>query len=98
MFAAAFSVIMILFLLALSRGPGAYRSFLRWLDTPWSIALSAIILGAVLYHTGTWFKLTTHIVSIRFGRWTASREAVAAGLALAWIAASAFVAYFHIWF
>src|SRR2546423_727512 len=45
MFAAAFSVIMLLFLVALSRGPGAYRSFLRWLDTPWSIALSAIILG-----------------------------------------------------
>ncbi len=98
MFAAAFSVVMLLFLFALSRGPGAYRSFLRWLDTPWSIALSAIILGAVLYHTGTWFRLTTHIVSIRLGRWTASRGAVAAGLVLAWITASAIVAYFHIWF
>jgi len=98
MFAAAFSVIMLLFLFALSRGPGAYRSFLRWLDTPWSIALCTIILVAVLYHTGTWFRLTTRILSIRLGRRTVSRGAVAAALVLAWIAASAVVAYFHIWF
>ena len=39
MFAAAFSVIMLLFLFGLSRGPRAYGSFLRWLQTPWSIAL-----------------------------------------------------------
>ena len=98
MFAAAFSVILLLFLFALSRGPRAYRSFLRWLETPWSIAISAIILVAVLYHTATWFRLTTRILSIRLGRRTVSRGAIAAGLVLAWIAASAFVAYFHIWF
>ena len=98
MFAAAFSVIMLLFLFALSRGPRAYGSFLRWLQTPWSIALSAIILGAVLYHTGTWFRLTTRILSIRLGHRTVSRGAIATGLVLVWIGASAVVAYVHIWF
>jgi len=98
MFGAAFSAIMLLFLFALSRGTVAYGSFLRWLQTPWSIALSAIILVAVLYHTATWFRLTTRILSIRLGRRTVSRGAIAAGLVLAWIAASALVAYFHVWF
>ena len=67
------------------------------LDTPWSIAFSAIILGAVLYHTGTWFRLTTRILSIRLGHRTVSRAAIASGLVLVWIVASAVVAYFHIW-
>ena len=83
---------------SLSRGPRAYGSFLRWLQTPWSIALSAIILGAVLYHTGTWFRLTTRILSIRLGHRTVSRGAIATGLVLVWIGASAVVAYVHIWF
>jgi len=98
MFAAAFSVIMLLFLFALSRGARAYGGFVRWLQTPWSIAISSIILAAVLYHTGTWFKLTTRIVSVRLGGRAVSRSAIAGALVLAWIAASAIVAYFHIWF
>lgn len=98
MFAAAFSVMLLLFLFALSRGETAYRSFLRWLDTPWSIAISAIILAAVLYHTATWFRLTTRILSIRLGRRTASPVAIGLALVVVWLGLSATVAYFHIWF
>ena len=98
MFSAAFSVLLLLFLLALSRGRGAYVGFLRWLDGPWAIAISAIILVGVLYHTATWFRLTTHIVVIRLGRVTVPPAAIGAGLVAAWIIVSVALAYFSIWF
>jgi fumarate reductase subunit C len=98
MFAAAFSVIMLLFLLELSRGPGPYLRFLRWLETPGAIAIAAVILVAILYHTATWFRLTTRILGVRLGRLELSRGAVGGGLVVVWLAASALVAYFHIWF
>jgi fumarate reductase subunit C len=98
MFAAGFSVMLLLYLFALSRGPTAYRGFLRWLDSPWAVALSAVILLAVLYHTATWFRLTTHILTFRLGGRTVPRAAIGATLVVLWLAASAVVAYFHIWF
>jgi fumarate reductase subunit C len=98
MFGAMFSVLLLLFLFALSRGPGAYNGFLRWLDLPGVIALFSLILVAVLYHTGTWFRLTTRILLIRLGRSVLPPQAIGAGLVAAWIGASAAVAYFHIWF
>lgn len=98
MFAAMFSALLLAFLFALSRGQQAYQDFLRLLDTPGLLALSGVILVALLYHTGTWFRLTTHIVVIRLGRRPIPRSALMATLFAAWIAASAAVAYFHIWF
>jgi succinate dehydrogenase subunit C len=98
MFAATFSGLLLAFLVALSRGPHAYQGFLRLLDTPGMVALSAVILVALLYHTATWFRLSTHIIVVRLGRWTAPRSWVLAGLVGAWLVASAAVAYFHVWF
>jgi fumarate reductase subunit C len=98
MFGAAFSVLMLMFLFALSRGPQEYQGLLNWLRLPAVIAASALILVAVLYHTGTWFRLTTHIIVIRIGRWVLPRRALVAILVLVWLAASAAIAYFHIWF
>lgn len=98
MFAAIFSGLLLAFLFALSSGQGSYQDFLRLLDTPGMIALSGVTLAALLYHTATWFRLTTHIVVIRLGRRTVPRSALLAGLVTAWIAVSAAVAYFHIWF
>ena len=98
MFAAAFSFIMLAFLFALSRGPGAYAGFLRWLDQPWVVAVFVVILLAVLYHTATWFRLTTKILMIRLGGRVIPPAALGASLVAALIGASALVAYFHIWF
>jgi fumarate reductase subunit C len=97
-FVAAWSVFLLLFLFALSRGPEAYEGFLRWLALPAIIALSAVVLGAVLYHTGTWLRLTAHVTAIRIlGKAVPSPVKVAA-LVVALIVASAIVAYFHVWF
>jgi fumarate reductase subunit C len=62
------------------------------------VALSAVILAALLYHTATWFRLTAHIVVIRLGRRTVPRSVLLAALVVAWVAVSATVAYLHIWF
>jgi succinate dehydrogenase subunit C len=97
-FAAAFCGMLLLFLFALSRGPEHYAGFLRWLKLPWVVAGSALILVALLYHTATWFRLSSHIIEIRIGRRVFPRIVVIGALVLMWIAASAFVAYFHIWF
>jgi fumarate reductase subunit C len=98
MFAAIFSGLMLLFLFALSRGRGEYEGFLRWLKLPAVIAVSAIILAALLYHMGTWFRLTTHILEVRLGGRVLPRRTVLAGLVVVWLAVSAAVAYFHVWF
>ncbi|MGH2554850.1 MAG: fumarate reductase subunit C [Actinomycetota bacterium] len=98
MFAAIFSGLLLAFLFALSRGPQAYRDFLGLLDSRVMVALSALILVALLYHTATWFRLSTYILVVRLGRTTVPKRVVLAGLIGAWLVASAAVAYFHIWF
>lgn len=97
-FAAAFSVILLLFLSALADGRDAYAGFLRWLRLPGIVALSAVILAAVLYHALTWFRLTAHIQVIRLGGKLVPREIVVAALIVVWMVVSVIVAYFHVWF
>jgi fumarate reductase subunit C len=97
MFAAAFSGLMLLYLFALSRGREAYDGFLRWLKLPVVVAVFAVILVALLYHMGTWFRLTTRILLIRLGRRTIPRVAIAGALVAAWLGASALVLYVHVW-
>lgn len=96
-FAAAFSVILLLFLSALSQGEEAYEGFLSWLRLPAVVALSWIILLAMLYHAGTWFRLTAHIQVIRIGRNEVPRGAVVAALLGMWVVVSAVVAYLYAW-
>lgn len=98
MFAAMFSGLLLAFLFALSNGRQSYQAFLRLLETPGMIALFALILAFLLYHTATWSRLSTHILVIRLGRRTVPRGAILTALLGAWIVASAAVAYFHIWF
>ena len=96
-FAAVFSVILLLFLSALSQGKDAYEGFLRWLRLPAVVAFSSIILLAMLYHAGTWFRLTAHIQVIRIGPNEVPRGVVVAALLGIWIVVSAIVAYLYVW-
>ena len=97
-FVATFSVIMLVFLWKLSQGRAAYEGFLRWLKLPWVVTGSAIILVALLYHTATWFRLSGHIIAVRLRGRLLPRSVIVGALVVAWLAASALVAYFHIWF
>ena len=94
---AASSVILVVFLFALSRGRDAYEGFLGWLDSPGAVVLSAIILAGVLYHAITWLRLTAHIQVVRLGRRVVPRRLVLAGLLTVWVEVSAIIAYLHIW-
>lgn len=97
-FAGAASVLLLLFLFALSRGPEAYEGFLRWLKSPGVIALSAIILVALLYHVATWFNLTSKILLVRLGPLTVPPRLTVVALAAVWAGLSGAVLYFHAWF
>ena len=96
-FVAVYSVILLLFLLALSRGQEAYEGFLRWLALPGIVVLHVVILAAVLYHTATSIQLASQIQEVRMGGKVLPRPFLAAGLAAGWVVASAVVAYLHIW-
>jgi fumarate reductase subunit C len=97
-FAGVYSLILLLFLLGLSRGREAYEGFLQWLALPGVLVLHVIILVAMLYHAGTWFRLTSHVVVIRLGGRVVPSRGILAVLAGAWILVSAAVTYLYIWF
>jgi succinate dehydrogenase subunit C len=95
LFAAAFSLILLLFLFALSRGRQEYEGFLRWLRRPGTIVLFTVILAAILYHVGTWFRLTSHILVVRLGRLVVPRKVVIGGLVALWLLVSGLVLYLY---
>jgi fumarate reductase subunit C len=95
-FVAVFSVVLLLFLLALSRGPAAYEGFLRWLDLPGIVVLHAVTLVAVLYHTATSIQLASQIQEVRLGGRTVPRQLLMAGMTGGLIVASAVVAYLNV--
>ena len=97
-FAAAFSAILLLFLLALSRGQEAYEGFLRWLRLPAVIVVSSVIFVALLYHAVTWFRLTAHIQVVRLGGNVVPRRAVVGALLGTWVVVSSLVVYLLVWF
>jgi fumarate reductase subunit C len=97
-FVGAFSVVLLLFLLALSRGREAYEAFLRWLELPAILVLHAVILAAALYHTATWLRITAVVQVVRLGGKVVPRQVVAAALLGGWVVVSAVLAYLHVWF
>lgn len=97
-FAAAFSIILLLLLNSLSQGPGEFAQFLRWMALPGVMALSAAIVLATVYHAVTWFRLTSQILVVRLGRRVVPRHLVVAALLAVWAGATAAVVYLHIWF
>jgi fumarate reductase subunit C len=97
-FAAGFSTILLLLLLALSRGQEAYEGFLRWLRLPAVMVVSSGIFVALLYHAVTWFRLTAHIQVVRLGGNVVSRRAVVGALLGTWVVVSSLVVYLLVWF
>jgi fumarate reductase subunit C len=68
-FIAYFAVLLMMLLRALSQGPEDYLAFLEWLKKPSVIALNAVSLFFVLFHTITWFNLAPRAMVIRlYGR------------------------------
>ena len=64
-FIAWFVVFLVLFVWAVARGEGAYRSFLHWAGAPWVVVLNVVTLVFALLHTVTWFSLTPQAMDVR---------------------------------
>ena len=90
---AYFVVLTLLLLFALSRGERRYGEFLEWLRSPLMIALNAIALAFVLFHTITWFNLAPRAVPV----WVRGKRLpdllITAPNYVAWLAISAVVAW-----
>jgi fumarate reductase subunit C len=95
-FVGLFSVVLLLFLLALSRGEQAYQGFLDWLEQPGTVVLHVITLAAVLYHTVTSIQLASQIQEVRLGGRTVPRQFLMTAMTGGLIVASTVVAYLNI--
>ncbi|MBN8494322.1 MAG: fumarate reductase subunit C [Burkholderiales bacterium] len=80
LFILAFALTCIVGLLRLSQGDAAFAAWQAALATPWAVAWHVLVLGFVVWHSITWFRVMPKTAPpLPFdGRWL-----VAAGLAAA---------------
>ena len=93
-FVAYFVVITLLQIHSLSRGPEAYARFEERTRNPLMIALNAISLLFVLFHTITWFNLAPRAIVARVGGKRVPDIMIAGSNYVAWLVISAAVAWF----
>lgn len=92
-FVAFFAVVSLWQLRALGEGPEAYAHFLARLKSPLFLALHGVTFLFVLFHSITWFNLAPKAMVVRL-RGKRVPDFVIAGLNyLAWLGASAAVAW-----
>jgi fumarate reductase subunit C len=86
------SLLTLLLVRALARGPEAYQRFLERLGHPDALVLSLLAMAFVLFHSVTWFHLAPKAMVVRFqGRRLPDALIVGANY-LAWVALSGVVA------
>jgi fumarate reductase subunit C len=66
-FIAIFLVVLLVEMYQLSRGEAAYTAFLKRLASPGWIIFHVVALLFALYHTSTWFSLTSKVQVVRMG-------------------------------
>lgn len=66
-FVAFYAIMLLVHVRALAAGPEAYASFMAWLQTPLALALHAVALVMVLFHSISWFNLAPKAMVIRVG-------------------------------
>ncbi|MFC7450353.1 fumarate reductase subunit C [Rhodococcus daqingensis] len=92
-FVAWFVVFVLMLVVAVGDGPGAYRDFLDWSARPWVIALNVIAAAFVLLHAVTWLNLAPKAMVIRLGGRAVPPVAVLAAHYALWAACSAIAAW-----
>ena len=88
-FVAGYALVYLLQIRALGMGPEAYGRFLQMLQSPLSIALHAISLIFVLYHSITWFNLAPRALALRVGGRRVPDWVIAGINFIGWIGVSA---------
>jgi fumarate reductase subunit C len=66
-FIAIFLVVFLFQIAALARGPEAYTTFMRKLESPGWIIFHVVALLFALYHSYTWFDLASKVQVVRLG-------------------------------
>lgn len=66
-FIAIFLVVWLIQIYQLSNGPAAYAAFVQRLASPGWISFHVIALLFALYHSCTWFSLTSKVQVVRMG-------------------------------
>ncbi len=80
----------------LSQGEQAYESFLTVLRSPAAIAVHALVLLGLLFHTITWLNLAPKALVVSIGGRRVPDAAIAIAHYAAWLAASALVVWFFL--
>ncbi len=92
--AVAWTVVLMLLLLdCLRAGEGSYREFLELLRMPWLIAVNLLALVLTLFHSVTWFNLAPKALAVRVGGKRVPAWMIALPHFLAWLIASAVMAW-----
>ncbi len=92
-FVAYFVVFTLLQIRAVSRGAAAYAAFEHRMRNPFLLALNAVSLFFVLFHTFTWFNLAPRAMVMRLGGRRVPDAVIAGANYVAWAAVSVGVAW-----
>jgi fumarate reductase subunit C len=92
-FVAWFIVYLLLVARAVSQGPMAYHQFLDWARHPPIALLNVVTLFFVVFHAITWFNLAPQAMVVRVGRLRVPDILVAVSNYIAWVAATALLAW-----
>jgi fumarate reductase subunit C len=88
---AAYAIVLLVGVLALSRGEAAWNAWLAALRSPLSVALHLLMLAGMIYHTWTWFEIMPKTMPALHvgGRRVSAASIIAGGLVAAVLASLA---------
>lgn len=93
LFVAAYAVILILQLNALNQGAEAWEALMASFSSPFSIGLHIVILGFVIFHSITWFRLAPKAMVLKIGKTKIPGAAIILVNFVMWIVLSAAIAW-----
>ncbi len=92
-FVAAYAIILLLTVRALSQGGEAWDTWLATLQRPGMILFHGFILAFAVYHSLTWFTLAPTALVVRIKDKVLPASALIAVHVAAWVGCSAFIAW-----
>lgn len=93
MFVAWFVLYLLLAINAIGQGPDSYARFMEWSASAWVLALNIVAFLFIVFHAITFFEAAPQAMVIHVRRTRVPGRLVLAGHYVAWIAASAIIAF-----
>lgn len=92
-FVAAYAVILMVQINALSQGPETWQALMEWFASPLAIVLHIVIFAFVIFHSVTWFNLAPSAMVLKIGKKQIPGSAIIIGNYVMWIILSAAIAW-----